>query len=189
MIVGIIIEEFISQLYSFFKNKSVVVVLTIVVFSVFMVKQVNLLQREIRQNIIYGKDINFVMTEVKKVFPKIPAKPIFYVDGDRTFFLTNTHFPLQLGPGYMLMMAYTPSPNASKDLLGVNYLCGLTDQGYMEVNGKGYGYFFDKDKLLQLFQTDKGLSVDQIVGMYYYGNDRRLIDTTQSIREYVGHYR
>ena len=59
----------------------------------------------------------------------------------------------------------------------------------MEVNGKGYGYFFDKDKLLQLFQTDKGLSVDQIVGMYYYGNDRRLIDTTQSIREYVGHYR
>ena len=189
MIVGITIEALISALYSFFKNRSTALVLTIVVFSVFMVKQVSLLRREIRQNIIYGNDITLVMTEVKHVFPKIPAKPIFFVDGDRTFFLTNTHFPLQLGPGYMLMMAYAPSPNVSTDLLGMNYLCGLTDQGYTEVNEKGYGYFFDKDKLLRLFQTDKSLSSDQIVGMYYYGNDRRLIDITQTIREYVDRYR
>jgi hypothetical protein len=185
MMVGIITEEFINIFYSLFKNKAIAWGITIALFSVFLLKQVTLLRREIQQNILYGDDITFIMTEVKKIFPKIPPNPIFFVEGDRTFFLTDTHLPLQLGPGYMLMLAYTPDPSVSKDLLKMNYLDGLTDQGYEEVDGKGYGYFFDKDKLLHLYQSDKDLSVNQIIGMYYFGNDRRLVDTTETIRKYV----
>jgi len=52
-------------------------------------------------------------------------------------------------------------------------------------SGKGYGYFYDKSKLVELFRSNKDLSVDQIIGMYYFGDDRRLTDITQEIRDYV----
>jgi len=185
MIVGIITEEVMNIFRSIFKNKMIALSITMILFSMFLYKQVTLLRRDIRQNILYGNDITFIMTEVKNVFPVIPTKPIFFVDGDRTFFLADTHLPLQLGPGYMLMLAYAPSPSISKDLLKKTYLGRLTDQGYQEIEGKGYGYFYEKDKLLQLFQSNKELSPDQIVGMYYFGNDRRLTDITEEVRDYI----
>ena len=143
------------------------------------------MQREINQNVLYGSDIKIAMSAIRDTYPTIPNKPIFYVEGDRDFFYPNNPLPFQLGTGYMLSLTFMSNPVIPKELFKESYLWHFFDQGYKEIGEKGFGYYWNKKDLVELFRTNKDISVNQLVGIYYYGNDQRVRDITSSITEYV----
>jgi Dolichyl-phosphate-mannose-protein mannosyltransferase len=183
--VGIMFAEIKTILFSLLKNIKIAWVITLVIFALVLYKQMSLLKREIKQNVYYGNEIAYVMNLIRKTYPTIPEKPIFLVEGDRNYYYSEINMPFQAGPGFMLELTFARSPVISKQLLKTSYLVELTDQGYKEVGNQGFGYFRNRSELVDLFRSNPNLSVNQIVGMYYHGNDRTLSDTTESIRAYI----
>jgi len=57
--------------------------------------------------------------------------------------------------------------------------------GYKEIGGEGFGYFWQKESLCNLFHKDRALRTDQVIGLYYFGNERKLIDITGDIRKEI----
>jgi hypothetical protein len=93
--------------------------------------------------------------------------------------------PLEQGPGYTLMIWYYPTGVVPREFFQNDFLWEIRDQGYREVKGKGFGYYWDKNDLLNLFKQNPKLSENQIVAFYYKSNDRLLLDISPQIREYI----
>lgn len=185
LMVGFILGEVWKFINTIVKHKGIASVITYIILALFVYKQVTLMQREINQNIVYGNDIRTAISVFRTTYPILPDKPIFFVEGDRNYYYQNNVLPFQLGTGYMLGVTFMPNPSIPREVLRDNYLSRFFDQGYKEVGNKGFGYFWNKKDLLKLFRTNKNLSVNQLVGIYYYGNDRRVRDTTPSLRKEI----
>lgn len=185
MMVGFIFDELRRIIEMVLKNKIAAFIITYGILALFIYKQVTLMQREINQNVVYGNDIKVAMLAVRSTYPILPNKPIFFVEGDRDFYYPNNPMPFQLGTGYMLSLTLISNSNIPKELFRDSFLWHFFDQGYREIGNKGFGYYWNKKDLLELFKTNNGISVDQLVGIYYYGNDRRVRDITPSIKEFV----
>jgi hypothetical protein len=185
MMVGFMLDEVRIIFGSIIKNAKAAYVITYIILTLFLYKQVMLMQRGINENIVYGNDIKSAMQTIRTSYPVLPAKPIFFVEGDRKYFFDNNVLPFKLGTGYMLLLTFKDNPQISGKMIGDNYLYKFFDQGYKEIGDKGFGYFWNKKDLLNFFRTNKNLSVDQLVGIYYYGNDRRVLDTTSALRKEI----
>jgi hypothetical protein len=185
MMVGFMLNEVRKIIGSIVKHASTAYVISYIILTLFIYKQVTLMQREINQNVMYGSDIRTAMSVIRSAYPALPDKPIFFVEGDRNFYYPNNVLPFQLGTGYMLSLTFISNPGIPKELFRDSYLWHFFDQGYKEIGDKGFGYFWNKKDLLNFFRTNKNLFVDQLVGIYYYGNDRRVRDTTPLIKEYI----
>lgn len=189
LIMGIILYEIKNWLASRLNSTKTAWGITILLLSLFLYKQITLVQREIRQNIAYGAATKAAMTAIRSLYPTLPDKPIFLVEGDKKFYYANINLPFQEGAGYMLALTFMDYPAISNELLGINYLAKHEAQGYKEVGNKGIGYFWDRNDLLKFFQDHPNISADQIVGMYYYGFTGKLVDTTSPVREFVDTHR
>jgi hypothetical protein len=185
VMVGFLLNELRRVLERMSIKKSVAWVVTYLILAFFISKQITLMQRGINENIVYGNDIKAAMLTIRDAYPVLPAKPIFFVEGDRKYFFDNNVLPFKLGTGYMLLLTFKDSPQIPMTMIGENYLSNFFEQGYKEIGDKGFGYYWNRSDLLELFKTNKSISVDQLVGIYYYGNDRRVRDTTSSIRKEV----
>ncbi|MFZ2025199.1 MAG: hypothetical protein WAV51_02885 [Microgenomates group bacterium] len=185
MMVGFFLTALRIKIETVMKNRVIAYMVVYSILAVFLYKQITLLQREINQNVLYGSGIKIAMSAIRGSYPTIPNKPIFYVEGDRDFFYPNNPLPFQLGTGYMLSLTFMSNPVIPKELFKESYLWHFFDQGYKEIGNKGFGYYWNKKDLVELFKTNKDISVDQLVGIYYYGNDQRVRDITSSITEYV----
>ena len=185
MMVGFFFAALRIKIETFMKKKVIAYMIVYSILAVFLYKQIALMQREINQNVLYGSDIKIAMSAIRDTYPTIPNKPIFYVEGDRDFFYPNNPLPFQLGTGYMLSLTFMSNPVIPKELFKESYLWHFFDQGYKEIGEKGFGYYWSKKDLVELFRINKDISVNQLVGIYYFGNDQRVRDITSSITEYV----
>ena len=185
MMIGYIMNEIRIYLELYVKRRSITHVIIYALLAIFIYKQIQLIQRSINENMAYGNDIKIAMSTIRNTYSTIPNKPIFYVEGDRKYFFDNNVLPFKLGSGYMLLLTFQNYPQISIDLIGENYLSKFFDQGYKEIGEKGFGYYWNKKDLFELFKANKDLSVEQVIGIYYYGNDQRVRDITQEIRSEI----
>jgi len=170
----------------YLKNVRLSYVIVSVIVAVFVFKQATILQREMQASAREASDIKHVTIEVKRVFPTLPKNPIIYLDGDRSYFYyPHMKVPLQIGPGYVFFLLYYDQVGSPQLFKKDYWLWQLFVQWYEEVDGKGFGYFYDKEKLRELFKQNKNLSVDQVVGMYYDSKTERINDISPAIKQYL----
>jgi len=161
-----------------------------IIFVVFIYKQGIVTQRTLIVLVEKGSLIRSTLDQFSLLLPYPPEKPIFYVTGD-SYYYFGIHVPFQLGPGFMLMLNYydtgfVPSSfiaDSSKTSYPYPFLYKYFDQGYDEVGGKGFGYFWDIEKLKEFYKTNSAIDINQIVGFFYNGGEKKLINITHDIRK------
>jgi hypothetical protein len=148
---------------------------------------IRLIQRELMVETYRANERKQLLSQFKTLRPDLPDKPIFYVTGDNLGFygLPHVKIPLQQGGGFSLMLWYYDTGRIPVSFIRDEYLWNIYEQGYQEEGDKGFGYFWDKDGLVELFRTTPELLSGQIVGFYYYSGEHRLSDISGEIRTYV----
>ena len=162
---------------------SICIVAFILLF--FYWKQISFVQRDVYENVLYSMDIQKLIVDMNRIVPMLSEKPIFYISGDRNFFYQNNVVPFQYGTGFMIMMAFRERNEIPRQLIREKYLSRFLEEGYKEIGGEGFGYFWQKESLCSLFHKDRALRTDQVIGLYYFGNERKLIDITGDIRKEI----
>lgn len=148
----------------------------------FFFSQVRFIQKDINSQVLISTERKNFLSSVKNLYPKLPDNPIIYITGDSTFYAPNHRVPLQQGPGFTFMVLYYDTGVVPKELITQNFLWDIQSQGYREVRGRGFGYFWDLQELKKEIK-DKGLSKNQVIGLYYNGLTKSLINTTSNIRQ------
>lgn len=159
-------------------------ILVLFFISLFLFQQVNYIRTEINSQVILAKERKHFLSSLNDLYPKLPNKPIFYISGDRDYYIPNNKVPFQQGMGYTLMVFYYKTGVISKELLSHDFLWIFPEQGYKEVDGKGFGYFWDLDKLKKEVY-EKKLNANNIVAAFYEAKEMQLVDITEKTREQV----
>lgn len=150
----------------------------------FLFQQIKYIYTDIDTQVILAKERKHFLRSLNDLYPTVPEKPIFYISSDHDFYIPGNKVPFQQGMGYTLMVLYYKTGVVPKELLNQDYLWIMTEQGYKEVNGKGFGYFWDLNRLKKEVH-DKNLNVNNIVAAYYKSSEMQLIDITKQFREQV----
>lgn len=134
-----------------------------------------------------------VLNEIFKTVPRIGDKTVFYIDGNSPGFygLTELKVPFQSGLGQILLIKYVYDKQISKDFLNgrnlvededLGFLYDTVSQGYREINGEGFGYFWDKSQML-LAAKKYSIPKKQIYAFYYYDDQKVLKNISNQVRE------
>ena len=81
-----------------------------------------------------------------------------------------------------MMVWYFDTGKIPAELLSDMYLWNINAQGYRQIQGKGFGYFYQIGKLQQAFREDPTLAQEQVIGFSYKAGAKELIDITQDVR-------
>lgn len=145
------------------------------------------IRREVGRQIITAFERKEFLANAKETYIDLPHKPIMYISGDSPGFygIGDLSVPFQQGLGYMMMVWYFNTGKVPKEFLADMYLWNINEQGYKETEGKGFGYFWDQNRLIEEFRNDSHLSTGQILAFRYIASDKKLIDITVETRELV----
>jgi hypothetical protein len=163
-----------------------VLAVAIFVFSFWLIYSAYAFDKSIKvfaQN--YGYDRREVIISLKKLFPELSAKTVFYfeTDGKSPF---GGSLPYFTSVSQVLTVAYynvSPLPNSFFD----KSLFSGRPQGYQFSDGKGFGYYISKKELSKDLLLGK-FNPDDIYAFYYYGQKVSLRDTTFDVRKEMRNY-
>jgi len=160
--------------------------IVLALFALYAYKNIQYIQRDTYKLVLDARERKTILNQIKKSYPVLPQNPVFYITGDHPgyYFVENQKMPFQQGIGYTLMMWYYPDSNDMNNLfpLGMKYLRNISDQGYIETNGKGFGYYFSKEALQSDLTKGKFFKKD-IIGYYYHSASRVLEDISLAIQK------
>lgn len=135
--------------------------------------------------VIDGQLRSGILTRISSEYKHLPDKVIFYTESDSSFYglpETVKIMPFQSGFGQTLIIWYYPKERFPDDFLKRKYLWEITDQGYMEADGRGFGYFRDLNKLKETL-AEFNLNPDSVISYRYNSKMNGLTDITSEIRE------
>ncbi len=140
---------------------------------------------EVARQALLGQERIKILKEIESIKPALGQKTVFYLTGDRSFYIGNgNNAPFQEGIGNTLLVWYIAYGKAPSDLLNLvkkYYLWEMDGEGYEVVDGKGYGYFWDIEKLKELVKKDKSEKFD-FVGLYYDSKKQEIVDITKDVK-------
>lgn len=131
--------------------------------------------------------INYIVNS----HPALPSKTIFYTESDSTFYgLTENEkiMPFQSGFGQLLLVRYNPIEHFATDFFSNRFLWDITDQGYKEIESRGFGYFRDFDPLVRTM-NDFGLDKASVIAYRYDSEKKSVEDITQEVQGRIDGYR
>lgn len=122
------------------------------------------------------------LRQVENFVPNLSQKTVFYITGDSGGYygLEELKVPFQSGLGQVLMVTYVTGGQLNPDffkeetlakLYDVGFLYDILGQGYREVEGQGFGYYFDHTQLQKAL--DKKLFTKKDVVSLYYDNENK----------------
>lgn len=154
----------------------------------FFYKHSVMVKRDLLSLVMTSQERIHLLTQMKRVEPDLPDKPIFYIEGNQTAYygVRNLPVPLQQGVGYSLMVYFYNSGKIPSQFLSDWFLWDLGSQGYKEIDpNHGYGFYTDKNVLRELFLSNKNLRKEQIVGFYYNSNTQTVTNISRDIQSYI----
>lgn len=164
-----------------------VVIAGIGFFGLYAYKNIQFIQRDIQLQVLNAQERIALLNHMKQLYPVLPKNTVIYITGDHAGYygIVNQKMPFQQGIGYTLMVWYFPEGNIIKDLLGPHgdFLWDIHSQGYMETNGNGFGYYWDKETMKVDMIGKKLFTKNQVIGLYYHNNTKKLEDITNVIRD------
>ncbi len=183
---GIILGVFVNSLKDLFnkrfKNYSYIFIsIAIILLLLYFNSQIQWVQKGIKNQVDIAAERKNFLNTIKIDYPKLPQKVIFYITGNRDFNGPGYNVPLQLGPGYTLMVWYYNTGTIPSEFLKDDYLADMMVQGYREVNGRGFGFYRDIE-MLKKDSKEKNLPIDNLIGFFYDAKNKKLIDISGEIQ-------
>ncbi len=170
---SIILSLLVMSLFKTFNNlmlKSTV----LCIFIVLIFLNVMTIKNDINKQVIIAKERKSFIAQLYNLKPTLTKdKNIFLVEGNKPRFSDYNKAPFQNGIGYTFMVLYYNSDKIPKELLSEGYLWEWDKQGYKEVEGKGFGYYYDFEELKKDLKLGR-FSKDSIVSLYYDSNEKIL---------------
>jgi len=125
------------------------------------------------------------LRQIQQLVPELPEKAVFFLSGDAVGYygLPELKVPFQSGPGHVLMVSYSlknqlsPAFFKEKSLtkaLDIGFLYDILDQGYREMNGQGFGYYYDENELKKGLEENK-FSQKDVISLYYFFETKKLV--------------
>lgn len=141
----------------------------------------------LRENQLFtqGRDRLMILSRIKASYPVLPAKTVFYITSDTPYYgLPDSEriLPFQSGLGQTLLVWYYQSAKFPKEFLKDRFLWGITEQGYQEFNGRGFGYFRDKGLLIQAMAKYQ-IPLDSVIGFSWSKQTGILLNVTPELRQ------
>jgi hypothetical protein len=139
----------------------------------------------VKTQAILGQERRTLLENISTIKPSLNRSTIFYITGDRDYYIESGNpLPLQQGTGHTLLVWYAAHARADRhltELLGKQYLWGIGEQGYQEVNGAGYGFYWDLNLLKSEIKNLK-FKKEDVVGIYYDSKAQRVSNITNEIK-------
>ncbi|KKR11066.1 MAG: hypothetical protein A2694_01130 [Candidatus Blackburnbacteria bacterium RIFCSPHIGHO2_01_FULL_40_17] len=157
----------------------------------FLILNIVALQSDLQE--LYGMDFmrKPILDKVLKENPNLPQKVIFYTESDISYYglpETERILPFQSGLGQTLLVRYYNSASLPDELLEGEFLWKITEQGYKQVEERGFGYFRDFDLLVKTM-NDYNLDKTSVIA-YRYDSEKKFVeDITQEVRGRVDGFR
>lgn len=118
-----------------------------------------------------------IIKQVERHVPELRQKTVFYVTGNTPGYygIEELKVPFQSGFGHVLMVVYGQQgklpvgffrEETLTDALGVGFLYDTLGQGYKEVDGRGFGYFYD-ERLLNEELGKELFDEEDVVALFY----------------------
>ena len=133
------------------------------------------LQRDVSQ-----ERLSF-LTQLAGYVPTLEGdKNVFFITSDADYYQIGNKVPFQQGTGYTLMVRYFRSGKIPREFLDEPhnvfqpFLYALASQGYNDLNGKGFGYYWDENLLKEDIKQKK-FSYDDVLSLYYDSKAKTLI--------------
>jgi hypothetical protein len=180
-----IIQHKLTMLFKIYRG--VLCTIALGLFVLYAYKNIQYIKRDVYKLKLDAYERTTILNHIKQLYPVLPDNPVFYITGDHPgyYYVENQKMPFQQGIGYTLMVWYYPNSSTLHDLipLGMKNLWGITHQGYVEINGKGFGYYWSKEALRDDLIQKKKFTKKQIIGFFYHSGNRMLEDITMNIQE------
>lgn len=170
-------------LYLFKIINSSILKLTISLLFIFLIfSHIKTIKNDINHQIIIANERKSFISQLYNIVPTLNSdKNIFYIDGSQPRFSKNKA-PFQNGVGYTLMVLYYKNGVIPSKLLSEGYLWDWDKEGYRQVNGKGFGYFYDKNHLKDFIIKNK-LDPQMVIALYYDSSKQKLKNITDITRK------
>lgn len=156
----------------------------IIVAGLYAYKNMQFIGRDIQLQVLDARERLAILREIKREYPALPDNPVLYVTGDHPgyYYVANQKMPFQQGIGFTFLVWYYPDGGFTLSLLraATAQFWDISAQGYREVGGRGFGYYWDKSILVA--DLEKGLfSKNQVIGLYYHSGDQKLENITEKL--------
>lgn len=132
-----------------------------------------ILQDLSKEKAISDERKNFISQLKEMQLTLSQGKNIFFITSDEDYYATGNKVPFQQGTGYTLMVLYYDSGKIPSQLLAEDFLFEIGSQGYKEIGGKGFGYFWDPQELKSQLKAND-LSDNSVIFLNYNSEDRKL---------------
>lgn len=153
-------------------------------FCIYFIFLLYSLENSLSKIVEEGRIRESILLQIRSEHPVLTKRTIFYTDSDKAFYgLPHDEkiLPFQSGLGQTLMVWYQNSNPLPKEFFMNDYLWDIASQDYKEVNGVGFGYYRDFQKLNDAV-LKYNLPIDSVIGYRYDSKLNQLMDTTEEIR-------
>lgn len=132
------------------------------------------IHQHIEEKIRVGDEQKAILSGIKKAYPKIGRKSIFYIEP----LLYPTFYA---GFGHILMVVYAQEDQLNPKFFEVDFLWDIWGQGYREIEGNGFGYFRQYSKLAEAIK-EFHLSPENVYAFRYDRQTKKLENITDEIK-------
>ncbi|KKR91380.1 MAG: hypothetical protein UY16_C0005G0012 [Candidatus Gottesmanbacteria bacterium GW2011_GWA2_47_9] len=125
------------------------------------------------------------LTAIRSNHETLPKRVVVYTKSDTVHYGSpNGEYtlPVQSGFGQMLLVWYDATEHFPACLFEKLYLYERLSQEYRECGARGFGYFREKDKLLEAVR-EFGLPRESIIGFSYSGKRQEFEDITGEVQK------
>lgn len=186
IVIGSLIASFGKYFYAENKIQFTTVVTRFLVSLVFLVILIHVgsLKWTITQQVEFGRERKEIINKITKDYSQLPQKAIFFVESDTSYYglpESDKILPFQSGFGQTLLVSYYQKDKFPVEFFLNDFLWGITDQGYKEINGRGFGYYRDFD-LLKNKVKEYRISGNSVIAYSWDSKSNTLTNITEEVR-------
>lgn len=127
------------------------------------------------------------LNTIKSSYTDLPQRVTFFTQSDTAYYGMPDNekiLPVQIGFGKMLMIWYQKDERFPGCLYEDQFLIKLLEQGYRFCEGRGFGYFRDYDKLVEVVRANR-VPVANVISYSWDGKTQEFDDITEEIRQKI----
>lgn len=148
---------------------------------IFFFAQTRFIDNEISFQANVSKERKNFLMSLEKLYPSVATNSVFYITGNRDFYVSDHKIPFQQGMGYTLMVWYYKTGIIPKEFMN-SFLWDIKAEGYRKKENKGFGYYWSFDHLVADLKR-KEINKNQVIALFYDADKEKLIDITKNVRE------
>ncbi len=161
-----------------YRTQQVMVGLLVLVFGLNFVAQ----YQRFTGAVALEQEQRHILQSIKRTVPSLPQKAIIFTEVEGKGFngAPDAILPFYVGPGHILMILYQNQTEDYRPFIDRYRFWDWLEQGYLEINGVGFGYLRDYNQLKGAVDQYK-LPAESIFAFRY--QNKELIDETAYIRD------